>query len=57
MTGETGTKKCMRMSNRPRPAIGGKDCAGPSHESRSCQGLPCPGTHISTPEINTQSDD
>ena len=38
-----GTQERERTCTEPRPAFGGKDCAGVSRERKSCQGIPCPG--------------
>ncbi|XP_065811778.1 hemicentin-1 [Labrus bergylta] len=37
-----GSQKRLRQCNNPRPANGGRHCAGSHSETRSCQGKPCP---------------
>ncbi|KAM7440987.1 hypothetical protein ABFA07_009879 [Porites harrisoni] len=37
-----GNQQRTRSCTKPHPAFGGKECVGPSRESRSCQGIPCP---------------
>ncbi|KAG5850585.1 hypothetical protein ANANG_G00084020 [Anguilla anguilla] len=37
-----GAQKRLRQCNKPLPANGGRHCAGPDSETRSCQGKPCP---------------
>ncbi|XP_041648005.1 hemicentin-1 [Cheilinus undulatus] len=37
-----GSQKRLRQCNNPRPANGGRHCAGSHTETRSCQGKPCP---------------
>ncbi|XP_034531212.1 hemicentin-1 [Notolabrus celidotus] len=37
-----GSQKRLRQCNNPRPANGGRHCAGSNTETRSCQGKPCP---------------
>ncbi|KAM6962600.1 hemicentin-1 [Aplochiton taeniatus] len=37
-----GAQKRLRQCNNPLPANGGRHCAEPDTETRSCQGKPCP---------------
>ncbi|CAJ1060969.1 hemicentin-1 [Xyrichtys novacula] len=37
-----GSQKRLRQCTNPRPANGGRHCAGSNTETRSCQGKPCP---------------
>lgn len=39
----TGSQERVRSCTKPRPAFGGKDCAGVSRETKSCQARACPG--------------
>ena len=39
----TGSQERVRSCTKPRPAFGGKDCAGVSRETKSCQARVCPG--------------
>lgn len=41
-----GAQKRVRQCNNPLPANGGRHCAGPETETRSCQGKPCPGEDV-----------
>ena len=36
-----------RLCNSPKPAGGGKDCVGSSHETATCNTDPCPGKNVS----------
>ena len=42
-TCENGTQIRFRDCTNPPPAFGGRDCVGPTNETRACNDGPCPG--------------
>ena len=42
-TCENGTQVRFRSCTNPPPAFGGRDCIGPTNETRACNDGPCPG--------------
>ena len=42
-TCENGTQVRFRSCTNPPPAFGGRDCMGPTNETRACNDGPCPG--------------
>lgn len=39
----SGSQSRLRVCDKPKPAHGGKECAGNSTETRKCTAKSCPG--------------
>ena len=50
-----GAQSKERKCDSPPPQFGGKDCVGPTSESRSCNDKECPGKLISFINLTTSS--